>query len=231
MERTLKMNIHNFAVFDTETIGISPKYVYDLALVICNRAGEPIVKKSWLIREIFIQPKLMLGAFYSNRVFSHYIPKIDAGELHLFSFADARREFNVMIAEHSAKTICAYNIAFDRAALRETLAHTANGEKFLDSKINFADLWLASCRMIADTNKYRRFCADNNFISDAGNVRTSAETVYAYIKQNPMFAESHTAMEDCIIESEILGAINKKKKGFPRNEINYMPWKIPQRKK
>lgn len=225
------MNIHNFAVFDTETIGISPKLIYDLGLVICNRAGEPIAKKSWLIREVFTNATLMLGAFYSNRVFSHYIPQIDTGELHLFTFADARAEFNSLVTEHSAKTICAYNLKFDYHAIQETAAHTENSEKFLQQKMLYADLWLASCRILLNTNRYRNFCAENNFVSPAGNVRTTAETVFAYIKQNPQFVESHTAIEDCLIEAEILGAINKRKKKFPRNEIVAMPWKIPQRKK
>jgi hypothetical protein len=225
-----KLNVHNFAVFDTETIGISPKLIYDLALIVCNRAGEPIAKKSWIIREVMTDAKQMLGAFYSNRVFSHYIPAIDAGRLHLHTFADARAEFNAMIAEHNAKTVCAYNIAFDRNAVKETAKHTGHVGKFLAKEMHFADLWLASCRILANTNKYRKFCAEHNFISDAGNVRTSAETIFAYLKQNPQFVESHTALEDCEIESEILGAINKRKRGFPRNELDLMPWKIPQKK-
>lgn len=225
------LNIHNFAVFDTETIGLSPKLIYDLALVICNRAGEPIAKKSWLIREIITNPRSMKDAFYSGKTFSHYIPALDAGTLKLFTFADARAEFNAMLTENSAKTICAYNIQFDKKALTETAKHIGLLQKFLLKPMHFADLWLASCRILLNTNKYRKYCAENNLISDAGNVRTSAESVYSYLKQNPSFVESHTALEDCIIESEILGAINKQKRGFPRNEINWMPWKIPQRKK
>jgi len=223
------MNIHNFAVFDTETVGLSPKLIYDLALIVCNRNGEPIAKKSWLIREVFTDSKSMLGAYYSGKTFSHYIPALDAGSLHLFSFADAAAEFNAMIAEHSAKTICAYNIQFDKSAIRETLAHIGMEQKFLVKPMAFADLWLASCQRLINTNKYRAFCHANNMVSNAGNVKTSAEVVYSYIKKNPAFVESHTALEDCVIESEILGAINKQKKGFPRNQVNYMPWRIVQK--
>jgi hypothetical protein len=200
-----------------------------LALVICNRAGEPIAKKSWLIREIITDPKQMLGAFYAAKTFSHYIPAIDAGTLKLFTFADARAEFNAMITEHSARTVCAYNIQFDRNAIRETSAHVGHSGRFLEKPISFADLWLASCKILVNTNRYRNFCAEHGFISPAGNVRTSAESVFAYLRNNPQFVESHTAMQDCEIESEILGAINKRKKKFPRNEINYMPWRIVQR--
>jgi hypothetical protein len=218
----------NFAVFDTETIGISPKLVYDLGLIICDRQGNPIAKKSWIIREIITDPKIMLGAYYAAKTFSHYIPAIADGKLSLFSFDDARREFNAMISEHNAKTICAYNIAFDRKAMRETAQHVGHVGAFLNEKINFADLWLASCRTIAATKKYKTFCHDNGKVSPAGNVRTNAETVFSYLKQNPAFVESHTALEDCEIESEILGAINRRKRAFPRNEIVAMPWKLAQ---
>src|SRR6188768_2663388 len=103
------MNIHNFAVFDTETVGLSPKLIYDLGLVICNRAGETISKKSWLIREVITDPRRMKDAFYAGKTFSHYIPALDAGTMQLYDFADAKAEFNAMIGENSARTICAYN--------------------------------------------------------------------------------------------------------------------------
>lgn len=223
------MNKHNFAVFDTETIGLSPKLVYDLGLIICNRAGEPIAQKSWIVREIFTDAKLMLGAFYSHKVFTHYIPALDAGTMRLHSFADIRAEFNAMIAKHSAKTVCAYNIGFDRRAMRETWRHTGNAGNFLAHPVAFADLWLASCRTLINTNRYRAFCREHGFISPAGNFRTSAESVTAYLRQNPTFKESHTALEDCEIETEILAAINKRKQKFPRNVLDTMPWRIVQR--
>lgn len=223
------MKPQTFAIFDTETVGLSPKLVYDLGLIICNRAGEPIAKKSWLVREIFTDAKLMLGAFYSHRVFTHYIPKIDTQQLRLHSFADIRAEFNALMLEHNTKTVCAYNIGFDRAAMRETLAHCNITEKFLTLPARFADLWLASCRTLANTNRFRNFCRDNNFVSNAGNFRTNAQTVFAYLKQNPAFIESHTALEDCEIETEIFGAISKRKRKFPYNEFVAMPWRIVQK--
>ena len=42
------------------------------------------------------------------------------------------------------------------------------------------------------------------YISDKGNIRTNAQTIYRYISGNDMFIEAHKGMEDTQIEGEIL---------------------------
>lgn len=220
-----------YAVFDTETVGLSPKLVYDLALVICDKQGKIYAQKSWLVREVMTNAKLMMGAFYANRVFSHYIPAMDAQTLRLFDFATVRGEFNEMVKTFGASTVAAYNIGFDRSAIRETCNHCQHSGNFLESKMDFADIWLAACTTILDRKTYRDFAHANNLVSDAGNIRTSAEAAYRFITNNPGFIETHTALEDSIIEAEILAQIFKTKKAFPVNQLVAMPWRIPQRSK
>jgi DNA polymerase III epsilon subunit-like protein len=221
----------NFAVFDTETIGISPKLVYDFGVIICDRNGNEIDRRSFAVREVITNPVLMLGAYYSKKTFTHYIPALADGSIKLQSFAEIRRDFNALIDAHNVRTVCAYNIAFDRNALKETMQHCGMDDKFLQHKIAFVDLWLSACVDLVNTNKYRAWCAANGFVSDAGNVRTSAECVYAYLTQNPTFKESHTAIEDCEIETAILARIIRRKQKRLTNKIHAMPWQLVQRRK
>ena len=224
------MRNHNYAVFDTETVGLHPKLIYDLGVIVCNRNGNEIARKSWIVREVMTDSRYMLGAYYSAKVFTHYIPALADGTLTLHRFADIRRDFNALIEEHNIKTVCAYNFAFDRMAMRDTLAHLNIDDQFIQHPIKFLDLWFAACSHLVNTNKYRKFCRANGFISDADNVRTNAECVYAYLFNNPTFKESHTAIEDCEIEAKILTRIIKRKQNLLKNKLHPMPWQIVQRK-
>jgi hypothetical protein len=225
------MKPQNFAVFDTETIGISPKLVYDFGVIICDRKGIELERKSFAVREVITNPDLMLGAYYSKKTFTHYIPSLADGSIKLQSFSEIRRDFNTLIEEYNVRTVAAYNIAFDRNALTETLHHCGMTDKFLQHKIAFVDLWLSACVDLVNTNKYRTWCEANGFISPAGNVRTSAEAVYAYLTKNPTFKESHTAIEDCEIECAILARVIRRKQKRLKNKIHAMPWQLVQRKK
>lgn len=219
----------NFAIFDTETIGLSPKYIYDLGVIICDRHGAAIDSGRWIIREVITRGDLMTGAYYSRKVFDTYIPMLADDGIGLSDFATCRNEFNAMMKQHNVQTVCAYNIAFDRGAVSVTMNLAGLSGHFLERKMHYCDLWLASCMTICQSKNYRKFCETSGRISKAGNYQTSAETVYAYLTNNPTYEEPHTALEDCDIERHIFAKIMQRKRKFPRNVLHSMPWKLAQK--
>mgnify|MGYP003692197829 CR=1 FL=1 len=56
---------------DTETADLSGN-VYDLGYIIHDKDGNQLTSYNALVSEIFTQPKIMMGAFYAKKLFSHY---------------------------------------------------------------------------------------------------------------------------------------------------------------
>jgi hypothetical protein len=70
---------------------------------------------------------------------------------------------------------------------------------------------------------------DTGWITPANNVRTTAEKVYAYLTGQHDFVESHTALSDAQIETEILHRLLAKRKTIPYNNPNLAsPWRRAQ---
>jgi hypothetical protein len=57
---------------------------------------------------------------------------------------------------------------------------------------------------IARQKSYDKFCKQNNFITSNGRNRITAEVVYRYINNDTSFVESHTGLEDVMIETQIM---------------------------
>ena len=82
---------------------------------------------------------------------------------------------------------------------------------FRSVSIPLFDIWGLSCKYILNSDEYREFCQTNGYVSASGKYyKTSAETTYQFITKNETFEESHTAIEDCDIECQILTEIFKK---------------------
>lgn len=64
---------------------------------------------------------------------------------------------------------------------------------------------------IGKLKKYQKFCFDNGFITNHKNPRPQlkAEILYRFITNNLDFEESHTGLEDVLIEKEIFVYCNK----------------------
>ena len=76
---------------------------------------------------------------------------------------------------------------------------------------DIADLWLVSCEKLINTDRYRDYCLQNNFLTNSGTFfKTSAESTFSYLTNDIDFIEEHTALSDAIIEVAILTKILKK---------------------
>ena len=65
-------------------------------------------------------------------------------------------------------------------------------------------LWGLSCKLLIDKDEYRDFCLGNGLVSESGLFfKTTAETCYRFLEKKYNFEESHTALEDALIETKI----------------------------
>ena len=100
--------------------------------------------------------------------------------------------------------------------------HTKN-EKYLvpvfelrGNEYPLIDIWALACDRLLNTNKYRKYCCDNNFFTDSKKFfKTSAEVSYRYLMKDNDFIESHTALSDAEIETFILAKALKRGKSEP----------------
>jgi hypothetical protein len=88
------------------------------------------------------------------------------------------------------------------------------------------DLWDVACNKLINIDKYRKYCLDNDlWTASVMYFKTSAETAFQYLMKDYEFEESHTALADAEIESQILAKALKRGKvescmgAFPFREL------------
>ena len=101
------------------------------------------------------------------------------------------------------KVISAYNLNFDYRELRK------QGISF-PAKMHKVCLWGSAVNCLVN-HKYVKYAYGNNYVSERGNVQTSAEIMYRYVSGDDSYIHQHTALSDCWSELVIWEAIKKKK--------------------
>jgi len=213
---------NTYCVFDTETIGLGKKWIYDLGLVIIQKEGFPLFSKRWVIEEVMNIPNIEKKAFYGHKIekFYRFMSPV--------SFYQARTEFRKIMEYFQVNVITAYNLEFDMNALKDTLKFTEIGGKFLNYPVDYFDLYNASCNSIFQQKLFKEVAIQENWLTKNGNFSTTAEIAYRYITGNYNFEESHTALEDASIEARILQNVCRQKKGYQKNQIIHHPWRKVQ---
>lgn len=88
-----------------------------------------------------------------------------------------------------------------------------------------ADLWGVACEKLINNSRYKDYCLENELLtSSAMFFKTSAETTFRYLMRQYDFIESHTALEDALIEKDIL--VKALKKGKVEPQIKEFPFRV-----
>lgn len=216
-------------VLDTETCDLSGS-VYDVGYTIANKKGEILATRNWLVEEIFLDAGRMMGAFYAKKMFTHYAPMLQNGEIRLTPWAEIVATLNSDIAEFGVTTLAAYNAAFDFRVMGATHKMLGFDGRVLSAPLQTLCIWQFACETRLSQKAYKEMAKDRGWVSPAGNIKTGAEFAYRYTANLPEFEEDHTALSDAIIETQIMAACFAMKKKIPYGKIGGAPWRLVQEK-
>ena len=222
-----------FMVLDVETAGnIGSPLVYDLGFAICDKKGNIYERRSFVIKEIFEQTHLMQTAYYACKL-PLYFEGLKTGAFTMVTFLEARHEFLQLMAKYNVKTICAYNLMFDMRALKSTTEKLyGKGKKFLSKEYKDVDLlciWSFACEVLYTQKSFSKTAVEQGWLTEKGNMQTSAEIGWRYITKDFDFVEHHTGLEDVEIECQILARCIAQHKKHEAGIIAH-PWRIPNQK-
>lgn len=227
------MNAKKFyLVLDVETANSTEDaLVYDLGYAVCDKKGNIYEADSFVVSDIFFEEQdLMKSAYYAEKL-PQYFEGIKNRAFNVVTFYQARERLIKAMKKYNVEAVCAYNANFDYTALNNTQRWLTKSKYryFLPYGTKVYCIWHMACQLICTQKSYIRFCLENGLVSPSGNIKTSAEAVYAYMTDNNEYEENHTGLEDVLIETKILAKCFAQHKRMDKN-INRFCWRIPQAK-
>jgi hypothetical protein len=222
-----------YLVLDTETCNsVEEPIPYDIGWAICDKFGNILVKRSFVVAEVFLDMKeVMQSAYYAEKI-PQYWEDIKQGKRELKGLWNIRKIMREDIRNFKIRRVAAYNMGFDKRALNNLIRYVSKSfcRWWFPFGIEFVCIWHCACQVLLNRKTYIEFAEKNGLISDCGNIKTSAESAYKYITKNLDFVESHTGLEDVEIEIEILRECFKQHKRMNK-KINSACWRIVQNKR
>lgn len=221
-----------YLVLDVETANSTDDpLVYDLGFAVCDPKGNIYEAESYVVSDIFYkETELMQTAYYHEKLPKYY-EGIKEKAFKVINFYTAKKRIADLIEKYNIKAVCAYNASFDTKALNTTQRYLTNSKYryFLPYGTEVYCIWHMACQVICTQKRYIKFCLDNGFVSESGNIKTSAETVFAYMTKNEKYEECHTGLQDVLIETQIMAKCFAQHKKMNK-KINRLCWRIPQSK-
>lgn len=209
-----------YMVLDTETCPIdrdmeevtpTNMLVYDLGYTITDKKGNVYRTGSYIVSDIFFGEfyTKMQSSYYANKI-PKYMEQIASGERVVKTWKQISFILRKVLEEFDINVVVAHNARFDYGVLRNT-------KDYLEEypMLPYVEWWdtLKMARSILKERKsYKRFCEDNNFMTKNNQCRFTAEVIYRYLTNDLEFEESHTGLEDTLIEKDILAFCIKQHK-------------------
>ena len=212
-----------YLVYDTEaTNGLDDPIVYDIGGAIVDKKGNVYEAFSFVISDVFFGLKdLMQTAYYAEKI-PNYYDDIEMGIRDIVNFYTAKEHIKNLCDKYNVKAIIAHNGYFDYKATATTQRYLTKSKYryFLPYGIPLWDTLKMAQDTICKQKSYIKWATDNGYVTKYGKVRATAEILYRYISGDYNFEESHTGLEDVMIEKEIFTHCMRQHKSMRKTVFN-----------
>lgn len=209
-----------YLTIDTETCNdLDCPLVYDIGGCVHDKKGNVEEAFSFVIYETFVgMSDVMTSAYYADKI-ENYEDDLHNGMRKMVSYLTAKMYIKELCEKYNIKAIIAHNMRFDYLATATTQRYLTKSRYryFLPYGIPLWDTMKMAQDTICQEWGYKIWCEENGYLTKNGKVRKTAEILYRYISGMNDFVESHTGLEDVMIEKEIFSACMAKHKKMTKN--------------
>lgn len=194
-----------YIVLDTETTNsLDDPMTYDIGFAVIDRTGKVYETHSYVIADIFLDKELMKVAYFADKI-PQYWEDIKTGKRRLVKLNTVRIILKEVMERYNTNIVIAHNARFDYRSL-STTQRIVTSSKYRYLLPYGTEVWctLKMARQALKNNEeYDNFCYNNGYLTKRGCKRYTAEILYRFLTGQNDFVESHTGLEDVMIEKEI----------------------------
>lgn len=206
--------MRKFIVLDTETANsIDDPMCYDVGFAVIDETGKVYESHSYVIADIFLdEKKMMKEAYFADKI-PQYWEDIKNGKRQLRRFKTVKKILKDVCDQYCVKIIACHNARFDNRSLNLTQRWLTSSKYryFFPYGVKIWDTLKMAREVFGKDDDFGKFCYENEYLTKRGQRRYTAEILYRYLTNNNDFVESHTGLEDVMIEKEILVECLKRK--------------------
>lgn len=213
-----------YLVLDTETANgyidennklcLDDSLFYDCGFAVIDKKGNVYEAHSYVNYDIFCgMADVMKSAYYKEKIPKYY-DDLKSGDRKWSNTIGIRKAVKEACSKYNVKSIICHNARFDNNTLNKTIRYITGSKVryFLPYGVEIWDSLKMSRDVILKMPSYKRYAEKYNLKTATGRLSATAENLYRFITKNPDFMESHTGLEDVLIEKEIFSYCMKQHK-------------------
>lgn len=197
--------MRKFIVLDTETTNsLDDPLTYDIGFAVIDEKGKVYESYSFVIAEIFLDKELMKSAYFADKI-PQYWQDIKDGKRKLAKLLTVKKILAKVMKDNHINIVIAHNARFDYRSLATTQRFLTSSKYryFLPYGTEVYCTLKMARQALKNNIEYDNFCYNNGYLTKRGRKRYTAEILYKFLTGQNDFIESHTGLEDVLIEKEI----------------------------
>ena len=229
-EQKIDHRRHYYLMLDTETantiqdgdsLNMLNVLAYDFGWAVIDKHGNVYETASFVNADVFDHmTDLMKSAYYAWKI-PIYEDRLAKGETIKATTKEIKRMLWEIMERYQIKEVVAHNCRFDYRSCNNTQRYITQSKYryFFPYGVEPWDTLKMARDVLSKMPTYIKFCEENNYMTKHAKPQPqyTAEVIYRYITKDQEFKESHTGLEDVLIEIEILKYCKRQHKKMRKN--------------